>query len=127
MTPLPTPADHARPTPAADFRQRGHRYVAGDVRTIGWCTTAHVCCPLGHDVRHGWVTIGETTRRCGYKHGSTECALLTWELWVPHAGLVLVAEIDRRDLEAIRTLTMPETLAYLGATMWPVPNRRKSA
>lgn len=125
MTPLPMPADPARLTPASDYRRPGTRFVGGDLRIAGWVGIQKVACPLDHPIRHGWVAVGPHTRRCGFRQRGTdhECALLTWELWVPHAGIVFVSEIDRTDLESIREMTVEQTLAYLGAPIW-TPRRR---
>lgn len=116
MTPLPMPADPMYASPITlDRRGPG-------ARSAGWVAIHHVACPLGHRVKHGWVAVGPHTRRCGFKERGTgnECALLTWELWVPHASVVFVAAIDRTELESIRVMTVEQTLAYLGAPMWPL-------
>ena len=116
---------------AADRRQDGHRYVAGDRRASGWTPIDQVHCPLGHEFKDPWLPLGEHIRRCGFaltsrsvaRRGGVACGVITWELWCRPIGFVFVAEIDHTDLATMKDLTLREKLVYLGAPMWPTRQR----
>ena len=95
-------ADHA---PA---QSRG-RYVHGEERTADWMILTEMECPRGHHLTDENLQVGNLMIRC------RKCGVLMWALFVVHSVLVFVAEVDREDIDRIKTLRgLLPILDYLG-------------
>lgn len=104
------------------------RFANGPRRTTGFLQESleqGLTCPRGHHIGDSWLVLSEHLMRCQHRaeRGANVCNALIWV--TTQSGIPFIAEVDFDDVRVIKThRSVQETLAYLGASLWP--RRRKT-